>query len=113
MEVASAGEPRLRARVRLYRHQLQEKAGPMDTAAEEDTRRQRLLDHTARLDVSNQRLRDSHRLALESESVGADILSQLRGQRETLEATRNTLGDTDSSLDRATKMLKSMSRRFF
>lgn len=50
--------------------------------------------------------------ALEStESIGAGILGDLRGQREQIIHTRNTLLDADSSIDKASRTLKGMARR--
>lgn len=51
--------------------------------------RSRLLSGTAVLEEGSRRLEDSHRIALETESQGADILRNLRGQREQIENSRN------------------------
>jgi vesicle transport through interaction with t-SNAREs protein 1 len=53
--------------------------------------RQRLLSGTERLGQSSRRLEDSHRLALETEGIGINILSTLKGQRETLIRARDTV----------------------
>ncbi|ORX80280.1 V-snare-domain-containing protein [Basidiobolus meristosporus CBS 931.73] len=74
--------------------------------------RSRLLSGTDRLQDSSRRLQDSHRLALETESLGVGILSDLRSQREQIQHTRDTLFEADSSIDRATRTLKSMTRRY-
>lgn len=50
----------------------------------------------------------SHQLALQTEELGADILSDLRGQRDQIEHARDTLRDADSSLDRSTRTLRRM-----
>jgi vesicle transport through interaction with t-SNAREs protein 1 len=42
--------------------------------------------------VGSRRLENAHRIALETEDVGADILRNLRGQREQIEHTRDTVG---------------------
>ncbi|KAK9760917.1 t-SNARE VTI1, variant 2 [Basidiobolus ranarum] len=73
--------------------------------------RSRLLAGTDRLQDSSRRLQDSHRLALETESLGVGILGDLRSQREQIQHTRDTLFEADSSIDRATRTLKSMTRR--
>ena len=54
--------------------------------------RQRLLQGTATLEDGSRRLEDSHRIALETEDLGADILRDLRGQREQIENSRDTVG---------------------
>jgi vesicle transport through interaction with t-SNAREs protein 1 len=53
--------------------------------------RQRLLSGTERLGQSSRRLEDSHRLALETEGIGINILSTLKGQRETMVRARDTV----------------------
>ncbi|ORY00435.1 V-snare-domain-containing protein [Basidiobolus meristosporus CBS 931.73] len=73
--------------------------------------RARLLSGTDRLQDSSRRLQDSHRLALETESLGVGILGDLRSQREQIQHTRDTLFEADSSIDRATRTLKTMASR--
>ncbi|KAI9312080.1 t-SNARE [Dichotomocladium elegans] len=73
--------------------------------------RQRLLSGTERLGQSSRRLEDSHRLALETEGIGANILTTLKGQRETMLRARDTLAEADSYIDKASKTLKGMARR--
>ncbi|KAK0242744.1 vesicle transport v-SNARE protein N-terminus-domain-containing protein [Armillaria nabsnona] len=75
--------------------------------------RTRLLAGTALLDDGTKRLQDSHRIALETEEQGADILMNLRTQREQIENSRNVLQRADSSIDRASKTLKGMIRRMY
>ncbi|KAK0206525.1 vesicle transport v-SNARE protein N-terminus-domain-containing protein [Desarmillaria ectypa] len=75
--------------------------------------RTRLLAGTALLDDGTKRLQDSHRIALETEEQGADILMNLRSQREQIENSRNVLQRADSSIDRASKTLKGMIRRMY
>lgn len=41
--------------------------------------------------LGSRRLENAHRIALETEDVGADILRNLRGQREQIEHTRDTV----------------------
>ena len=53
--------------------------------------RTRLLAGTALLEDGTRRLQDSQRIALETEEQGADILSNLRRQREQIENTRDTV----------------------
>lgn len=75
------------------------------------SQRQQLLDTQQRLDQSSERLRDSQRVANETETVGAGILNDLRGQREQILNSRNTLSDADSYVDRSLRTLRSMTRR--
>ena len=53
--------------------------------------RQRLLSGTALLEDGSKRLQESQRVALETEEQGADILMNLRRQREQIENSRNTV----------------------
>ncbi|KAF7730674.1 hypothetical protein EC973_001623 [Apophysomyces ossiformis] len=73
--------------------------------------RQRLLSGTERLGESSRRLEESHRLALETEGIGINILSTLKGQRETITRARDTLAEADSYIDKASRTLKGMARR--
>lgn len=73
--------------------------------------RSQLLSATDQLSEGQRRLEDSHRIALETEGVGNGILQDLRGQRETLENTRENLYDADGSIDRASNTLNGMVRR--
>lgn len=73
--------------------------------------RQQLLSGTERLERSSQRLRDSERIARETEGVGGSILEDLRGQRERIAQTHDTLNDSERYLDRSVKTLRGMARR--
>ncbi|KAL7425139.1 t-SNARE VTI1 [Cryptotrichosporon argae] len=70
--------------------------------------RTRLLAGTETLSDGSRRLENAQRIALETEDIGAGILRDLRGQREQIEHTRDTLGQADSSIDRAAGTLKKM-----
>jgi vesicle transport through interaction with t-SNAREs protein 1 len=73
--------------------------------------RQQLLSGTERLDRSSGRLRESQRLALETEDIGRNTLADLARQRETIEHTRDTLLEGEGYTDRSNKTLKQMARR--
>ena len=62
------------------------------------TDRARLLAGTAKLDEGTRRLEESQRIAMETEQTGADILLNLRGQREQIEHARDTVGAGGISL---------------
>lgn len=53
--------------------------------------RTRLLAGTSLLEDGTRRLQESQRIALETEEQGADILSNLRRQREQIENSRDTV----------------------
>lgn len=57
----------------------------------EQSDRSRLLLGTERLNDGSRRLTDSTSVALETETYGAEILSNLRGQREQIENARSTV----------------------
>ena len=57
--------------------------------------RQQLLSGTDRLDRSSQRLRESQRIAHETENIGRDTLADLQVQRETIQHTRMTMLESE------------------
>lgn len=73
--------------------------------------RQQLLSNQQRLERSSERLRDAQRVGNETEAIGAGILNDLRGQREQITNSRNTLMEADSHVDRSLRTLRSMARR--
>ncbi|CAK4034682.1 vesicle transport v-SNARE vti1 [Lecanosticta acicola] len=73
--------------------------------------RQQLLSGTDRLERSSGRLRESQRIALETEDIGRNTLADLSRQRETIEHTRGTLLESEGYTDRSNKTLKDMARR--
>lgn len=74
--------------------------------------RQQLLSGTDRLERSSGRLRESQRIALETEDIGRNTLADLSRQRETIEHTRGTLLESEGYTDRSNKTLKGMARRW-
>lgn len=75
--------------------------------------RQQLLSGTERLERSSGRLRESQRIALETEDIGRNTLADLSRQRETIEHTRGTLLESEGYTDRSNKTLRGMARRYF
>ncbi|KAH7122367.1 t-SNARE [Dendryphion nanum] len=73
--------------------------------------RQQLLSGTDRLNRSSNRLRESQRIALETEQIGAGTLGDLRTQREQIEHQRQVLLESESYTDRSIKTLRGMARR--
>ncbi|KXT10834.1 hypothetical protein AC579_1952 [Pseudocercospora musae] len=84
-----------------------------DNPTEDDqlAQRQQLLSGTERLERSSGRLRESQRIALETEDIGRNTLADLSRQRETIEHTRSTLLESEGYTDRSNKTLKGMARR--
>ncbi|KAG8779531.1 hypothetical protein FRC12_024143 [Ceratobasidium sp. 428] len=99
------------SRTELFTHGT---SGGDDPYSDDATnQRTRLLAGTQTLADSSRRLEDSHRIALETEDVGTDILRSLRVQREQIEHTRDTLQTADRSIDKASGTLKQMIRRMY
>jgi len=73
--------------------------------------RQQLLSGTDRLERSSNRLRDSQRMAHETEVIGQHTLLDLGRQRETITHTRDTLLESEGYTDRSIKTLRGMARR--
>ncbi|MCJ1340525.1 hypothetical protein MMC09_005821 [Bachmanniomyces sp. S44760] len=73
--------------------------------------RQQLLSGTDRLDRSSQRLRDSQRIANDTEDIGRGTLADLQLQREQIQHTRVTLLESEGYVDRSVKTLRGMARR--
>ena len=73
--------------------------------------RQQLLSGTERLDRSSQRLRESQRIANETEDIGRGTLADLQAQREQIQHTRMTILESEGYVDRSVKTLRGMARR--
>lgn len=82
-----------------------------DDDSEPDSQRKQLLSNTASLERSSDRLRESQRIALETENIGGNILNDLRAQREQITNARNTLLTADTYVDKSIQTLKLMTRR--
>lgn len=84
-----------------------------DSPSDDYNARTRLLAGTSQLSDASRRLDGAQRIALETEEVGADILANLRGQREQIEHSRDVLVQADGSIDRASGTLKKMVWRMY
>ena len=82
---------------------------PQDPQLEQ---RQQLLSGTERLGRSGDRLRDSQRIALETEQIGAGTLADLHQQRNVIENTHRNLLQSEGYVDRSVKTLRGMARRW-
>ena len=70
----------------------------------------RLLMATQTQEKTTHSLRESQRIALESEEIGREVLSNLYSQGETIRNSRNKLNESDEHLGRASKTLKNLER---
>ncbi|XP_053959145.1 vesicle transport through interaction with t-SNAREs homolog 1A [Anastrepha ludens] len=73
--------------------------------------RQRLLENSERIERTGNRLADGYRVALETETLGAQALNDLSHQREVLHGARARLRETNADLGRASRTLNSMMLR--
>ncbi|KAG2443669.1 hypothetical protein HXX76_002018 [Chlamydomonas incerta] len=83
----------------------------MDYASSSSAQRDRMLSATAKLEQSDERLKQGKQLLAETEDLGAGILQNLHSQRETIVRSRDTLHGADDNITKARKILSSMSKR--
>lgn len=70
-----------------------------------------LVDSRAALERTNQSVSKSHAIAIETEQIGTEVISELGGQRETLLRAKSRLTETDQELARSKKIMNLMKRR--
>ncbi|CAM6088451.1 unnamed protein product [Calypogeia fissa] len=75
--------------------------------------RARLLTATERLNQSGDRIKDSKRALLETESLGVSILAEFHSQRQTLLHSRDTMNDVDDNVGKSRRILISMTRLMY
>ncbi|CAG9465463.1 unnamed protein product [Pedinophyceae sp. YPF-701] len=73
--------------------------------------RERLLQTTAVMNQTSDRIRQGRQQLLETEDLGTAILQDLHRQRGTILSTRDALGSVDDSISRSRKILQSMGKR--
>uniref|UniRef100_UPI00358E3A9C vesicle transport through interaction with t-SNAREs homolog 1B isoform X3 n=1 Tax=Myxine glutinosa TaxID=7769 RepID=UPI00358E3A9C len=73
--------------------------------------RTQILQGTEHLGRTSESLARSHRIALETENIGHDIIDELGTQHDQLDRSRGRLVDTGENLSKSRKILNSMSRR--
>lgn len=72
--------------------------------------RQILLEGTAILERTGESIARSNQVAIETEAVGAEVLSDLNDQRESLLRTKDRLSNADDQLDNSRNILRRMAR---
>lgn len=92
----------------LFGSRYQDEPGTSDAQLEQ---RQQLLSGTERLERSSNRLRESQRVALETEDIGRNTLADLGRQREVITHTHQNLLESEGHTDRSIKTLRGMARR--
>lgn len=95
-------------RAQLFGERYTDDPNPRDAQLEQ---RQQLLSGTERLGRSGDRLRESQRIALETEQIGAGTLADLHQQRSVIENTQRNLLQSEGYVDRSVKTLRGMARR--
>lgn len=55
----------------------------------QEDQKQRLLDNSERLERTSKHLQEGYRIAVETEQIGAQVLSNLAQQRESIQKSRN------------------------
>ncbi|XP_054711208.1 vesicle transport through interaction with t-SNAREs homolog 1A-like [Uloborus diversus] len=75
-----------------------------------DDQKQRLLEDTERLEISSRRLDGGYRLAVEAEQMGAQILTDLSSQRETIKKAKSRVQETNYDLGRSSRIVNGMIR---
>lgn len=73
--------------------------------------RQRLLENSETIERTGNRLQEGYRVVLETETLGAQVLSDLHHQRETIQNSRARLRETNAELGRASRTLNTMMLR--
>ena len=86
---------RLRSSSDDRKNQFDNRYSDNPTTDDQLEQRQQLLSGTDRLDRSSQRLRESQRIAHETENIGRDTLADLQVQRETIQHTRMTMLESE------------------
>ncbi|KAA0725061.1 Vesicle transport through interaction with t-SNAREs -like protein 1A [Triplophysa tibetana] len=76
-----------------------------------ETQRAHLLDNTESLERSSRRLDAGYQIAVETEQVGQEILTNLATDREKIQRSRDRLRETDANLGKSSRILTGMLRR--
>ncbi|XP_032359016.1 vesicle transport through interaction with t-SNAREs homolog 1A isoform X6 [Etheostoma spectabile] len=82
-----------------------------DDAGSSENQRAHLLDNTEKLERSSRRLEAGYQIAVETEQVGQEILSNLHSDREKIQRARERLRETDANLGKSSRILTGMLRR--
>ncbi|GLG94731.1 Uncharacterized protein GBIM_01872 [Gryllus bimaculatus] len=74
----------------------------------EDEARRTVLDSHAALGRMQQSIANSHRVAIETEEIGTEVVSELEQQRETLLRSKQRLENTSDVLDHSRSVMRKM-----
>ncbi|CAG9764057.1 unnamed protein product [Ceutorhynchus assimilis] len=76
----------------------------------EASNRQMVAEGTQVLERTGESIARSHQIAIETENIGTEVISELGEQREALLRTRGRLEDANSQLDSAKSIITKMGR---
>jgi len=93
------------------RSQLFEGGSNEDYSSKSSDQRERLLAGNEKLNDSSAKLKRAQQTSLATEEVGASILNNLYGQRDTLNRTRDNLKAADDNVSRSRRIINIMGRR--
>ncbi|OQV21151.1 putative Vesicle transport through interaction with t-SNAREs-like protein 1A [Hypsibius exemplaris] len=82
-----------------------------DNYTTNDDQQALLQENTDRLDRTTYKMEQAYRAALETEQIGATVLSNLGSQKESLNKTRQRLTEMDEDLGRSSRLLSVMIHR--
>lgn len=82
--------------------------GESDQDYYDGSQKQSLIDNTEKLERGNRRLEVGYQVAIETEQIGNQIMTDLNEQRETIQRTRARLRDTDDELGISGRVLNRM-----
>ncbi|XP_071477982.1 vesicle transport through interaction with t-SNAREs homolog 1B-like [Diadema antillarum] len=82
-----------------------------DFEAQQDSQKDKVVDGVESLNRTSQSLARTHRIAAETDEIGAGILDELDEQKEQLIRTKENLEDMDGNLAKSKKILNRMARR--
>lgn len=73
----------------------------------EDQKR-RLLENSETLETTGKRIQEGYRIAVETEEIGTQVLSNLSRQRQLIQRSRSRLRETDVELGLASRIMNSL-----
>jgi len=82
-----------------------------DYQVKELDHRQKILAGSAKVEETSERLSNTHRIAVETERIGEEVLGEMYGQKKQLEGIRDNLDTVSDNAMKARTILSSMGRR--
>jgi len=95
----------------IMRNDLMAGAASEDYQVQYMDQRQGLLAGTDKLNTTTGRIGNAHRIALETESIGTNVLSEMYGQRQQLVRAGDRLDNVNDDMKQSRSILSGMARR--